>query len=320
MAKIFRQHDRVALFIEASGHQRFFSAEDRFLARVGSHRGYPFAFDSSASVLSEQGGDASNSQFLYTVYGFGWPLSDDTLRIGFKGEVLYAATASYFLGGGQRLYMPRIMRFNAPDKLSVFVSGEINSYAFCSGDPVNFSDPSGQARVSASVAANRPQRGAAKITPVKLVKTAYNAFRRSAPSKVSVTHGLTGQDQVTNLADVTRSFKPEEFTRYFKKNYPGDSVLRDAVSATNAMSILATPPQGNGLLATVSRFLGRGGFGGAVNAIDFRGVTSDHARDIRNSMRAWEGNGDWYYSYMTSADFPKIMSRYQWYRSRSASS
>ena len=37
------------------------------------------------------------------------------------------------------------MRFNSPDQLSPFDAGGLNAYAYCSGDPVNRSDPSGRA-------------------------------------------------------------------------------------------------------------------------------------------------------------------------------
>ncbi|MNI63190.1 hypothetical protein D3C73_1185430 [compost metagenome] len=35
------------------------------------------------------------------------------------------------------------MRFISPDNLSPFAQGGLNPYAYCEGDPVNFSDPSG---------------------------------------------------------------------------------------------------------------------------------------------------------------------------------
>lgn len=36
------------------------------------------------------------------------------------------------------------MRFNSPDSLSPFGRGGLNPYAYCLGDPVNFSDPTGR--------------------------------------------------------------------------------------------------------------------------------------------------------------------------------
>lgn len=63
--------------------------------------------------------------------------------IGFNGQRRDPITNSYHLGNGYRVYNPRMMRFNAPDSMSPFGKGGINSYAYCLGDPINKSDPSG---------------------------------------------------------------------------------------------------------------------------------------------------------------------------------
>lgn len=63
--------------------------------------------------------------------------------IYFNGEALDGACKGYHLGRGKRLYLPGLMRFVSPDVLSPFSSGGLNVYAYCSGDPVNYTDPSG---------------------------------------------------------------------------------------------------------------------------------------------------------------------------------
>ncbi|KAK2734629.1 hypothetical protein FQN57_001623 [Myotisia sp. PD_48] len=76
----------------------------------------------------------------YTPYGFsvnGGP------SIGFNGQWRDPATGWYHLGNGYRVYNPVLMRFHTPDTLSPFVSGEINPYIYCMGDPVNRVDPTG---------------------------------------------------------------------------------------------------------------------------------------------------------------------------------
>lgn len=64
----------------------------------------------------------------------------------FVGQWFDPVVQGYLLGNGHRLYRPSIMRFLASDSLSPFGAGGINSYAYCSGDPVNYHDPSGRAK------------------------------------------------------------------------------------------------------------------------------------------------------------------------------
>jgi len=66
----------------------------------------------------------------------------------FNGDHLDDLVSGYHLGVGKRLYLPALMRFASPDALSPFLKGGINSYSYCAGDPVNYSDPTGQAPVS----------------------------------------------------------------------------------------------------------------------------------------------------------------------------
>ncbi|MEE1921314.1 RHS repeat-associated core domain-containing protein [Pseudomonas sp. 148P] len=52
-------------------------------------------------------------------------------------------TGYYLLGQGYRAYNPVLMRFTSADSWSPFGRGGLNAYAYCAGDPVNASDPSG---------------------------------------------------------------------------------------------------------------------------------------------------------------------------------
>ena len=76
---------------------------------------------------------------------------DDSLLPGFNGERLDPVGQSYNLGNGYRTYNPTLMRFNAPDSWSPFGSGGLNQYAYCEGDPINRSDPSGHMSWQAGV-------------------------------------------------------------------------------------------------------------------------------------------------------------------------
>jgi RHS repeat-associated protein len=63
--------------------------------------------------------------------------------LGFNGERLDPVIGSTHLGNGYRAYSPVLMRFTCPDSWSPFGTGGVNSYAYCDGDPINQSDPSG---------------------------------------------------------------------------------------------------------------------------------------------------------------------------------
>lgn len=65
--------------------------------------------------------------------------------MAFNGQKLDLATGGYLLGNGYRLFSPALNRFCGPDNLSPFERGGLNTYAYCAGDPVNRTDPSGHA-------------------------------------------------------------------------------------------------------------------------------------------------------------------------------
>ncbi|WP_367346546.1 RHS repeat-associated core domain-containing protein [Stenotrophomonas bentonitica] len=63
---------------------------------------------------------------------------------GFNGEWMDVGSGCYLLGPGHhRPYSPTLGMFLAPDSASPFSAGGLNTLAYCAGDPVNFSDPSG---------------------------------------------------------------------------------------------------------------------------------------------------------------------------------
>lgn len=64
-------------------------------------------------------------------------------RLGYNGQLQESFTRWQFLGNGYRVYNPTLMRFHSPDSVSPFGEGGINAYAYCAGDPINCSDPSG---------------------------------------------------------------------------------------------------------------------------------------------------------------------------------
>ncbi|GLU33198.1 RHS repeat-associated core domain-containing protein [Trinickia caryophylli] len=63
--------------------------------------------------------------------------------LGFTGAYRDPVSLSYPLGNGYRRHMGTVHRFNAQDEDSPFGFGGINPYAYCSGDPINYTDPTG---------------------------------------------------------------------------------------------------------------------------------------------------------------------------------
>ncbi len=84
----------------------------------------------------------------YSPYGNDNYANDTALYTRFVGEALLPLARGYSLGMGHRVFYPSLMRFTRPDALSPFDRGGLNTYAYCSDDPVNRSDPSGRWSIS----------------------------------------------------------------------------------------------------------------------------------------------------------------------------
>nr|WP_157711058.1 RHS repeat-associated core domain-containing protein [Pseudomonas sp. PB120] len=141
--KRFYQRDQLATEIQdALGHQIFQSA-DRLLAeryKEGApHAALLLMTDKQRSVLQTPDGESA-----YTPYGHHAAVGECPGLLGFNGERPDPYTQHYLLGNGHRAFNPTLMRFNSPDSLSPFGKGGLNSYAYCQGDPVNRTDPTGR--------------------------------------------------------------------------------------------------------------------------------------------------------------------------------
>ena len=105
------------------------------------------------SILGELHRDGLN-HLAYTAYGVqSGPLAAKS-NLGFNGQVK-ERTGWYHLGNGHRVYNPVLMHFHSPDRLSPFGKGGLNAYAYCGGDPVNFTDPTGEFSVAISLTIQR---------------------------------------------------------------------------------------------------------------------------------------------------------------------
>ncbi|MEQ5974199.1 RHS repeat-associated core domain-containing protein [Serratia liquefaciens] len=97
------------------------------------------------SLLFSRNENGGGKSISYTPYGGSKKFRN--LPAGFNGQRVDPVSQCYHLGNGARSYNPVLMRFNSPDRLSPFGAGGINPYAYCLGDPINRSDPSGHISV-----------------------------------------------------------------------------------------------------------------------------------------------------------------------------
>jgi RHS repeat-associated protein len=148
----FYNGTRIATEIQGERRICFFEHEAKPLAEL--HPGDAvtlLATDQQKSVLHSVGRAVSQPQ-SYAPYGHR-PTTDGLLNVlGFNGERPDPVTGHYLLGQGHRSYNPILMRFNSPDTLSPFGEGGINSYAYCSGDPINYVDPTGSNSIFSLIA------------------------------------------------------------------------------------------------------------------------------------------------------------------------
>lgn len=100
------------------------------------------ATDNSQSIIGEIV-DGKHNSIAYSAYGEQFAKQEDKIRLGFNGQLREAKVGWYLLGNGYRAYNPVLMRFHSPDSMSPFDSGGVNPYAYCVGDPVNMTDPTG---------------------------------------------------------------------------------------------------------------------------------------------------------------------------------
>ncbi|WP_081742218.1 RHS repeat-associated core domain-containing protein [Pseudomonas sp. FGI182] len=138
----FYQNDHLSTQISSQGSRRILWAQETPTAQLEEAQAVKMLkTDRANTVLGLQFDSAA-----YSPYGY---LNSEktSALIAFNGQWLDSLLQVYALGNGYRIYSPACQRFNSPDDLSPNDRGGLNSYTYCEGDPINFSDPSGHARL-----------------------------------------------------------------------------------------------------------------------------------------------------------------------------
>lgn len=143
----FYKNDQLVTAIQGKVATCLLRNNHQVLAQRDSTGTYLLTTDVSGSAMSFSTHMHPLHNVIYSPYGYSRSFDSVGAWVGFNGEQPEALTGHYLLGNGQRVYNPVLMRFNSPDSLSPFLKGGINAYAYCSGDPVNWQDPTGHIRL-----------------------------------------------------------------------------------------------------------------------------------------------------------------------------
>jgi RHS repeat-associated protein len=202
----FYQVDRLATQIQGTRQRSFMYHDSQLLAHytlVGKLAATALiATDSQHSVLH-----ADEAAIAYAPYGHRNEVMALPGLSGFNGQQPDPVTGHYLLGNGYRAYNPALMRFNSPDSLSPFGKGGLNAYAYCGGDPVNRSDPSGHEvdtrQLLSYVWVGLGLFGA--VWGVKAALPALKAINKGAATQVQQLAARSAVSQVTASALFTAS-------------------------------------------------------------------------------------------------------------------
>lgn len=149
--RFFMQHERVHVALSDSIAVVYLRAQSCDLAETRltkeTTQSALLAVDTGDSVIGVNT-QAQTESVTYNVYGLHSHGEIPPQRPAFNGHLLVSHL--YLLGNGYRAYNSVLMRFQSPDSLSPFTVGGLNCYAYCTGDPINYADPSGHGSTSRS--------------------------------------------------------------------------------------------------------------------------------------------------------------------------
>ncbi|MBA6111634.1 RHS repeat-associated core domain-containing protein [Pseudomonas asiatica] len=170
--RFFMQHDRVHTALSGDAAVVCMRGQAGVLAETRleqeTARSALLAADCGDSVVGVRS-QGQPEAVTYNAYGYHNANDIPLHRPAFNGHLLLWYL--YLLGNGYRAFNPVLMCFQSPDSQSPFAAGGLNCYAYCAGDPVNFSDPSGHVRTRSP----SPRRSMSPATQERIVLDALNS-------------------------------------------------------------------------------------------------------------------------------------------------
>jgi RHS repeat-associated protein len=278
----FYREGELANQLQGEQHNTFIRGGNYLLAEQqggGAANTLLLAGDEKNTVLSEvKSGEASANS--YTAYGHRSAESPPISQLGYNGELSEAGTGWQLLGSGYRVYNPTLMRFHRPDSLSPFGEGGLNAYAYCVGDPVNSTDPTGHSPWGAALRLFRTVYNtaspAAKKIPGALLKNSTSAPARLSKIKSALVDRL---EKIAQFEKGSVERADKVVSRLQRASESGDSAKK---AYGNAIETLTKTQTKYEQTVKVYKY--------AQQNIGKVGVTKESARDIKATLAGYQSN------------------------------
>lgn len=222
----FYQNGRVSTELGGSVSRSIFRHQGSLLAQCtsGAEVSRSIMTVNNTNTVMSEFGHAGKVQFAYTPYGRRPAQSEANNPLAFNGEQLDTATGGYLLGNGYRLFSPTHKRFCSPDNSSPFDEGGPNAYAYCAGDPVNSTDPTGHfSRRTTMIAVSAALWGttfAAGVTALATKSETAEAIAVTAGSFAFVATLFAASASGNRQALVTQSSQLSQLSQLSQRRQP----------------------------------------------------------------------------------------------------